>query len=912
MVTAPGVLSNPSDIGIHQAGIAETIVQAVEACPEELHVAFYANILLVGGNIKFRNFQTRLERDLRTLVLDEFEIGVHTPKKKEEPQEVSVLQSASRRSSIFMQRSDVLSASSASSASAASAAIWGASSSAAAAAPSASRAVNSVTIGGVAHADASASGGEAATSSRTVAVRSIRDAEQGIYEYLEEQHPLPQARDRVRNANNALALRTVALPVRLSGWLWRREGLFRKYKRRFCVFRAEHAALFVFSDDDTVNGKLLRRLVLTRVTLTSRTDRSFVAQGYLQDRELHKKASDSMARRASSLKRGALPGDRQRFYLPEEERFKAVSAKACSVWTHCFKYYMRSYPLRRQRAEAEAEGGDDVVYESEESAENAVVSEDDAAFEPQQDAVDPDFVFEDAVKTTRRYSLPGGLRSRGGSGLPIVSSASSKSKSKSKQTSRRRGRAGKETEAAGGKAMPPVQFDQDHGPELRITSTYRPSSGFEDEELAATVMSEVAQAQEESTTQEEEEEEASSSSSSDVTQSQTRISSIWEDEELLSHRVDFDSIVKKEKLASGAAGEVWRALYRSQDVVVKNLKDEVMPVARSSGSGDLGSMRRRRRALLAFVEEIRILSRLEHNRIVLFRGVAWTMERDLLLVMEYLPRGDLCTFLGAVKRQEENSTGSSSGSHGSRDRFHSIWTWTKVQWRLAIDIAEGLVYLHSLDPPLVHGDLKSRNVLLRNDFRAKLADFGLSRYLPSSDDDENDGAAAGEDAAGREESFRGSESSRVRGTGRWMAPELLTSGAQVSQTADVYAFGIVLSEIDTCEVPFHEREKQVAALPSSTGSSAGEGSGEDGCSRSVAMSEDVLVHQIVAEGWRPSFRVTCPDAIKQLALDCLAPDPKARPSSLVVAHRLRKAAAQRERPETIAAQAKATASMRIR
>ncbi|RLN89553.1 hypothetical protein BBJ28_00010249 [Nothophytophthora sp. Chile5] len=79
MVTVPEVLFNPSDIGIHQAGIVETIVQAVEACPEELHGAFYANILLAGGNIKFRNFQTRLERDLRTLVPDEFEIGVHTP-----------------------------------------------------------------------------------------------------------------------------------------------------------------------------------------------------------------------------------------------------------------------------------------------------------------------------------------------------------------------------------------------------------------------------------------------------------------------------------------------------------------------------------------------------------------------------------------------------------------------------------------------------------------------------------------------------------------------------------------------------------------------------------------------------------------------------------------------------------------
>ncbi|CAH0477606.1 unnamed protein product [Peronospora belbahrii] len=73
------VLFNPSDIGIHQAGIAKTIVQAVNACPEELSDAFYANILLVGGNTKFRNFRQRLERDLRSLVPVDFDIGLHEP-----------------------------------------------------------------------------------------------------------------------------------------------------------------------------------------------------------------------------------------------------------------------------------------------------------------------------------------------------------------------------------------------------------------------------------------------------------------------------------------------------------------------------------------------------------------------------------------------------------------------------------------------------------------------------------------------------------------------------------------------------------------------------------------------------------------------------------------------------------------
>ncbi|CAI5721228.1 unnamed protein product [Hyaloperonospora brassicae] len=77
MITVPEVLFNPSDIGIHQAGIAEAIVQAVGACPEELSGALYANILLVGGNTRFKNFRQRLERDLRPLVLDDFDVCMY-------------------------------------------------------------------------------------------------------------------------------------------------------------------------------------------------------------------------------------------------------------------------------------------------------------------------------------------------------------------------------------------------------------------------------------------------------------------------------------------------------------------------------------------------------------------------------------------------------------------------------------------------------------------------------------------------------------------------------------------------------------------------------------------------------------------------------------------------------------------
>ncbi|EEY54094.1 protein kinase [Phytophthora infestans T30-4] len=139
-----------------------------------------------------------------------------------------------------------------------------------------------------------------------------------------------------------------------------------------------------------------------------------------------------------------------------------------------------------------------------------------------------------------------------------------------------------------------------------------------------------------------------------------------------------------------------------------------------------------------------------------------------------------------------------------------------------------------------------------------------------------------------------------------MAPELLASGDQSSVASDVYAFGVVLSEIDTCDLPFTEREK----LTARSHTSAGEGSSEDSDSR--LMNENIIVHKIAAEGWKPTFRVTCPEVIKKLAQDCLLPDPSARPTSLAVAHRLRQAATKRERPEALAAQAKATTSLRIR
>lgn len=137
------------------------------------------------------------------------------------------------------------------------------------------------------------------------------------------------------------------------------------------------------------------------------------------------------------------------------------------------------------------------------------------------------------------------------------------------------------------------------------------------------------------------------------------------------------------------------------------------------GSSDLWLVRYRNTRMLAskricdvtmqrtqgFIEEIKIVATLNHARVVEFIGAAWTKEADLQALFEFMDGGDLRSYLADEYTQRE-------------------WTLKKIQ--IAIDIVEALVYVHSFNPPLVHRNLKSRNVLLSGDMRAKLTDLGVS------------------------------------------------------------------------------------------------------------------------------------------------------------------------------------------
>ncbi|KAF2425267.1 actin-related protein, ARP6 class [Tothia fuscella] len=75
----PELLFNPADLGMKEAGLPSAIVKCVEAMPVGLRPAMLANILLVGGSVKFPGFEDRLLRDLRQLVPSEYPVRIALP-----------------------------------------------------------------------------------------------------------------------------------------------------------------------------------------------------------------------------------------------------------------------------------------------------------------------------------------------------------------------------------------------------------------------------------------------------------------------------------------------------------------------------------------------------------------------------------------------------------------------------------------------------------------------------------------------------------------------------------------------------------------------------------------------------------------------------------------------------------------
>ncbi|XP_047965827.1 serine/threonine/tyrosine-protein kinase HT1 [Salvia hispanica] len=263
----------------------------------------------------------------------------------------------------------------------------------------------------------------------------------------------------------------------------------------------------------------------------------------------------------------------------------------------------------------------------------------------------------------------------------------------------------------------------------------------------------------------------------------------WEasNEEREEWTADLSQLFIGNKFASGAHSRIYRGIYKQRAVAVKMVR--------------IPTHKEETRALLEqqFKSEVALLSRLYHPNIVQFIA-ACKKPPVYCIITEYMSQGTLRMYL-------------------NKKEPYSLSVETIL--RLALDISRGMDYLHSQG--VIHRDLKSNNLLLNDEMRVKVADFGTSCL---------------------ETQCR--EAKGNMGTYRWMAPEMIKE-KPYTRKVDVYSFGIVLWELTTALLPFQGMTPVQAAFA------------------------------VAEKNERPPLAASCQPAIAHLIKRCWAVNPSKRP-----------------------------------
>ncbi|XP_051152042.1 probable receptor-like protein kinase At2g42960 [Andrographis paniculata] len=161
-----------------------------------------------------------------------------------------------------------------------------------------------------------------------------------------------------------------------------------------------------------------------------------------------------------------------------------------------------------------------------------------------------------------------------------------------------------------------------------------------------------------------------------------------------------------------------------------------------------------------FRVEVEAIGHVRHKNLV--RLLGYCIEGvHRMLVYEYVNNGNLEQWLHGAMRQRGSLT------------------W-EARMKVLLGTAKALAYLHeSIEPKVVHRDIKSSNILIDNDFNAKVSDFGLAKLL---------------------ESGESHITTRVMGTFGYVAPEYANSGL-LNEKSDIYSFGVLLLEAITGRDP---------------------------------------------------------------------------------------------------------------
>ncbi|KAJ3670958.1 hypothetical protein LUZ60_008384 [Juncus effusus] len=200
--------------------------------------------------------------------------------------------------------------------------------------------------------------------------------------------------------------------------------------------------------------------------------------------------------------------------------------------------------------------------------------------------------------------------------------------------------------------------------------------------------------------------------------------------------ISTDSFSDPNLLGHGTYGSVYYGFLRDQEVAIKRMKAT---------------------KTREFIAEMKVLCKVHHASLVELIGYAASSE-ELFLVYEYAQKGSLKNHI-----------------HDPQNKGQTSLSWI-LRVQIALDAARGLEYIHEhTRDHYVHRDIKTSNILLDSAFRAKISDFGLSKLVLNSSEEE-------------------ASVTKVVGTFGYLAPEYLRDGLATSKS-DVYAFGVVLFEL---------------------------------------------------------------------------------------------------------------------
>ncbi|KAF8921165.1 kinase-like domain-containing protein [Mucidula mucida] len=215
----------------------------------------------------------------------------------------------------------------------------------------------------------------------------------------------------------------------------------------------------------------------------------------------------------------------------------------------------------------------------------------------------------------------------------------------------------------------------------------------------------------------------------------------------------------KHAVWGGGFADIWKGQMNDETVCLK-----VLRIFLENGHVE------RKKMIKSFCSEALVWRNLNHPNVLPFIGVSKDLfYPSFCLISPWMNNGNIMAFLS---------------QNPDHDRLHSV-----------TEVAQGLAYLHALAPPIVHADIRGANILVTDDLKCCLADFGLALAVESQSP--------------------ALSTTTLQGSIRWLAPEILDIrlfDPQYVTARDIYAFGCTILEMYTGKPPFSEIHSDAAII----------------------------------------------------------------------------------------------------